>query len=69
MVLGTGLTTLNVNTVNIGTGARDLGSLTFASGNGTVTLRSSSGAGRAAVNIGTGGATTASLPVPEPPGL
>jgi autotransporter-associated beta strand protein len=58
MILGTGLTTLNVNTVNIGTGIRDLGSVTFASGNGTVILRAANGTGRAAVNIGTGTATT-----------
>ena len=57
-VLGTGLTALNVNTVNIGTGGRDLGSLTFAAGNGSIVLRAADGAGRATFNLGTGGATT-----------
>jgi fibronectin-binding autotransporter adhesin len=57
-VLGTGLTTLNVGAVNIGTGGRDFGSLTFAAGNGTLRLRGADGAGRAAFNVGTGGATT-----------
>ncbi|MEO6742544.1 MAG: autotransporter-associated beta strand repeat-containing protein, partial [Chthoniobacteraceae bacterium] len=60
MTLGTGLTTLNVNTVNVGTGARDIGQLSFAAGNGTLILRGAAGgATRAtALNIATGGATT-----------
>jgi len=61
-VLGTGLTTLNVNTVNIGTGGRDLGSLTFAAGNGAVKLRATDGSSRAAINVGTGGQTTGVAP-------
>ena len=58
MILGTGLTTLNVSTVNIGTGGRDLGLLAFTSGNGTVKLRAADGVSRATMNIATGTATT-----------
>src|SRR5207247_1112717 len=58
-VLGTGLTTLNVNTVNLGTGGRDFGALTVAAGNGTIKLRAADGTSRAAFNVGTGTATTA----------
>jgi len=44
--------------VNVGTGGRDTGQITVASGNGTIKLRAADGASRAALNIGTGGATT-----------
>lgn len=58
VVFGTGLTTLNVNTVNIGTGGRDFGTLSFATANGTLRLRAANGTGRAAFNVGTGTANT-----------
>jgi autotransporter-associated beta strand protein len=58
VTLGTGLTTLNVNTVNVGTGGRDFGRISFATGNGTIKLRAADGASRAAFNVGTGSATT-----------
>jgi autotransporter-associated beta strand protein len=59
LVLGTGLNTLDVNTINVGTGARDIGTITFANANGNITIRGAAGGvTRAALNIGTGGATT-----------
>ncbi len=58
VTLGTGLTTLNVNTVNVGTGGRDFGQITFAAGNGTIRLRAADGTSAAAFNVGTGVATT-----------
>lgn len=59
IVLGTGLTTLNVNTVNVGTGNRDIGTITFANANGSIIMRGAAGvATRAILNVGTGGATT-----------
>ncbi len=62
VVFGTGLTTLHVNTVNVGTGGRDLGQLTFAPGNGTLILRAADGVGRAAFNIASAAATTGVAP-------
>ena len=56
--LGSVSNTLNVNTVNIGTGARDLGSITFLDGSGSVTVRAADGSSAAAFNMGTGTATT-----------
>ena len=59
VVLGTGLTTLNVNTINVGTGNRDIGSITFANANGNLMVRGAAGGvTRSILNIGTGGATT-----------
>jgi fibronectin-binding autotransporter adhesin len=58
VILGTGLTTLNADTVNVGTGNRDIGVLTFANANGDIIIRAADGASRSALNIGTGGATT-----------
>jgi autotransporter-associated beta strand protein len=57
-VFGTGLTTLNADTVNIGTGGRDIGVLTFANANGDIIIRAADGASRSVLNIGTGGAGT-----------
>lgn len=57
--LGTGSTLLNVNTVNIGTGSRDLGSFTFQDTTGTLTIRAADGIGAAAFNMGTGTSSTA----------
>jgi hypothetical protein len=56
--LGSVSNTLNVNTVNIGTGARDLGSITFLDSSGSVTVRAADGSSAAAFNMGTGTATT-----------
>ena len=62
IVLGTGLTSLNVNTVNVGTGGRDFGQITFAGSGGTIKLRAADGSGRTALNIGTGTANTGVAP-------
>lgn len=56
--LGSVSNTLNVNTVNIGTGARDLGSITFLDSSGSVTVRAADGSSAAAFNMGTGTSTT-----------
>jgi autotransporter-associated beta strand protein len=56
--LGSVSNTLNVNTVNIGTGARDLGSITFLDSSGSVTVRAADGSSAAAFNMGTGAANT-----------
>ncbi len=59
--LGSVSNTLNVNTVNIGTGARDLGSITFLDSSGSVTVRAADGTSAAAFNMGTGSAATSVL--------
>ncbi len=56
--LGAGTNTFNVDSFNIGTGARDFGSVTFNGSNGSLTVRDATGAGRAALNIGTTGGAT-----------
>jgi autotransporter-associated beta strand protein len=58
--LGSGLNTINANTINVGTGSRDIGSVTYnvAATNGAIKVRAADGASRAAFNIGTGAATT-----------
>ena len=58
--LGSGLNTINATNVNIGTGTRDIASLTFNSNavNGAVKIRASDGASRAVFNLATGSATT-----------
>jgi autotransporter-associated beta strand protein len=57
---GSGDTVLNVNNLNVGSGARDLGSLTFLNPtDGTLTVRAADGTSAAAFNMGTGTATTA----------
>ncbi|MBL9156005.1 MAG: autotransporter-associated beta strand repeat-containing protein [Verrucomicrobiales bacterium] len=56
--LGTAANVLNVNAINIGTGARDLGSITFQDVGGTVTVRAADGTAAAAFNMGTGTANT-----------
>ena len=56
--LGTGATVLNVGALNIGTGARDLGSITFQDTSGTLTVRGVDGISAAPFNMGTGAATT-----------
>lgn len=56
--LGTGATVLNVGALNIGTGARDLGSITFQDTTGTLTVRGVDGISAAPFNMGTGAATT-----------
>lgn len=58
LVLGDGSNAINANTINIGTGGRDFGSVTFASSSGGVVVRNATGSGRAALNLGTGSATT-----------
>ncbi|MCP5559948.1 MAG: autotransporter-associated beta strand repeat-containing protein [Verrucomicrobiaceae bacterium] len=57
--LGTGDTLLQVGTVNIGTGIRDLGSITFQDIAGTLTVRGTDGTSAVPFNMGTGSATTA----------
>ncbi len=58
--LGTGSSIFYVNTVNIGTGSRDLGSITFQhASDGTLVLRAADGVGPATFNMGTGTSTTA----------
>lgn len=56
--LGTGATVLNVGALNIGTGIRDLGSITFQDTTGTLTVRGVDGISAAPFNMGTGSATT-----------
>lgn len=56
--LGSVANTLNFDTINIGSGQRDFGALTFADSTGTVTINSASGTGVSAFNMGaTGGGT------------
>ena len=63
--LGTTANVFNVNMVNIGTGSRDLGSITFLnSTSGTVTIRASDGTSAAAFNMGTG-TSNSSLALPS----
>jgi autotransporter-associated beta strand protein len=57
--LGTGATVLNVGALNIGTGIRDLGSITFQDTTGTLTVRGVDGTSAVPFNMGTGAATTA----------
>ena len=57
--LGTGLITLNANTINVGTGNRDLGQIVFGQAGGDLKLRAADGTSRATlIAIGTGGAST-----------
>ena len=57
--LGTGLTTLNANTINVGTGARDIGQIIYGQAGGDLKIRAADGASRATlIAIGTGTATT-----------
>ncbi len=59
MTLGAGTNMVNANTINLGTGGRDGGSVTFGGNStGSVVIRNAAGTGRAAFNMGTGGATT-----------
>ena len=59
ITLGTGLTQLNVDTINVGNGSRDLGQMTFAGANGDLIIRAADGTGRAtAINLATSSATT-----------
>jgi autotransporter-associated beta strand protein len=57
--LGAGATVLRVGAINIGTGMRDLGSVTFAGAAGTLDIRAVDGASATPFNMGTGTATTA----------
>jgi autotransporter-associated beta strand protein len=57
--LGTGLTTLNANTINVGTGARDLGQIIFGQAGGDLKIRAADGTSRATlIAIGVAPATT-----------
>ena len=60
ITLGTGLTTLNVDTISVGTGGRDIGQIIFGQAAGDIVIRAAlGGSNRAtAINIGTGGAGT-----------
>ena len=57
--LGTGDTLLNVGAINIGTGSRDLGSITFQGATGTLEVRGTDGTSAVPFNMGTGAAVTA----------
>lgn len=59
LLLGTGTNTFNVGAFNIGTGIRDLGSVTFLAGTGTLVVRGADGTSATPFNMGTGTATTA----------
>ena len=57
--LGTGLTTLNADTLNVGTGTRDIGQIIFGQAGGDLKMRAADGTSRATLfAVGTGGATT-----------
>jgi autotransporter-associated beta strand protein len=59
--LGTGLTTLNANTINVGTGSRDMGRIVYGQAAGDLIIRAADGSSRAtAINVGAGGGGTAS---------
>jgi len=59
IMLGTGLTTLKANTVNVGTGARDIGQIIYGQAGGDLKIRAADGTSRATlIAIGTGGAGT-----------
>ncbi len=61
--LGTATNVINVDAVNIGTGGRDLGSITFFNSNGTVTIRAADGVSAAAFNMASiNGVTGVGLP-------
>jgi autotransporter-associated beta strand protein len=54
ITLGTGLTKLNVGTINVGNGIRDLGQMTFAGDKGDLIIRAMDGISRAtAINLAT----------------
>ena len=59
LILGAGTNVINASTINLGTGGRDGGSVTFGgNATGTLVIRNTAGLGRAAFNMGTGTATT-----------
>ncbi len=61
LLLGSVANSFNANTLNIGTGSRDLGSVKFQGSSGTLTIRAANGTGAAAFNMGTGSSTTGAL--------
>jgi autotransporter-associated beta strand protein len=58
LTLGAVTNSFLVDTFNVGTGARDEGTVKFNTASGTVTLTNTTGTGRANLNIGTGTQTT-----------
>jgi autotransporter-associated beta strand protein len=66
LTLGTGLTTLNADTINIGTGGRDLGEIVFGQASGDIIIRAATGGTTraTAINVGSGGGGTASVGSP-----
>ncbi len=56
--LGTGVSTIYATNFNLGTGGRDVGTVTFAGAMGSIVVRDATGAGRSALSLGTGAATT-----------
>jgi fibronectin-binding autotransporter adhesin len=58
LFLGAGVNTLNVDTMNVGTGARDFGAVTFDGATGSIIVRAKDGVGRASFNMGATGGTT-----------
>lgn len=60
ITLGTGLTTIQANTLNIGTGGRDLGQIIYGQSAGDLIIRAANGTDRATlINIGASGGVTA----------
>jgi autotransporter-associated beta strand protein len=55
---GTTSNIVHADTINIGTGLRDFGSVTFQDTTGTLVVRAADGLGRAAFNMGTTGGAT-----------
>lgn len=63
LLLGTTTNVINVDALNIGTGGRDLGSITFQGSTGTLTVRAADGVSAAAFNMASiNGVTGAALP-------
>jgi len=63
LLLSTTTNVINVDALNIGTGGRDLGSITFQGSTGTLTVRAADGVSAAAFNMASiNGVTGAALP-------
>lgn len=56
--LGSGVNTIHVDTINVGTGSRDLGSITFGTASGSLIIRNAAGTGAATLNIANAGGGT-----------
>lgn len=58
LLLGSGENIFNVNIINMGTGTRDSGSITFNGATGSLVIRNAAGTGRATFNMGSAGGST-----------